>query len=168
MTAQRQEGNALRLGFATIGLAALLLCPASAALWAQGATTERIVVDRHTGLAIDGFDPVAYFTDGAPRIGEAGFEASAAGAIWRFRNASNRAAFVGHPEIYAPQFGGYDPVGIARGVPLQGNATIWLVAGQRLYLFSREDDRDAFAASPERYLAAARQQWPALIATLAD
>ncbi|WP_322515994.1 YHS domain-containing (seleno)protein [Rhodopseudomonas palustris] len=168
MTAQRQEGNALRLGFATIGLAALLLCPTGPTARAEGATTERIVVDRHTGLAIDGFDPVAYFADGAARVGAADFEASAAGAIWRFRNASNRAAFVGHPEIYAPQFGGYDPVGVARGVPLQGNARIWLVAGQRLYLFSREDDRDAFAAAPERILARARAQWPGLIATMAE
>lgn len=168
MTAQRQEGNVRRLALAMIGLAALLICPAGPAPHAQAATTERIVVDRHTGLAIDGFDPVAYFTDGKARMGVIDFEASAGGAIWRFCNESNRAAFVEHPEIYAPQFGGYDPVGIARGVPVQGNALVWLVSGQRLYLFEREESRDAFAADPQRYLAQARQQWPALLATLAE
>lgn len=146
----------------------MLLWPAGSLAWAEGATTQRIVVDRHTGLAIDGFDPVAYFTDGEARSGVADFEATAAGAIWRFRGASNRAAFLSHPGIYAPQFGGHDPVGIARGVPLRGNPTIWLISGQRLYLFSRQEDRDAFAADPERILAQAQQQWPALLATLAE
>ncbi|ABE40903.1 YHS domain-containing (seleno)protein [Rhodopseudomonas pseudopalustris] len=167
MTAQRQERNGLRPGFATIGLAALLMLPVGATQPAQATTTERVVVDRHSGLAIDGFDPVAYFTDHAPRRGDAEFEVASSGAIWRFANSSNRAAFAARPDIYAPQFGGYDPVGVSRGVPLQGNALVWLVSGQRLYLFSTEQDRDVFAADPERYLREARRQWPALLTTLA-
>ncbi|KPF95526.1 hypothetical protein IP86_18800 [Rhodopseudomonas sp. AAP120] len=167
MTAERQEGNAMRLGFATIWLAALLL---TVAPWPplRAATTERVVVDRYTGLAIDGFDPVAYFTDREARMGAADYEASASGAIWRFCNAANMAAFVANPEIYGPQFGGYDPVGIARGVPVQGNPLVWLVSGQRLFLFDREESRAAFSADPERYLKQARQQWPAVQATLAE
>lgn len=167
MTAQRQERNRIRRGFATIGVAALLLAPAPLPRL-QAATTERVVVDRYTGLAIDGFDPVAYFTDHEARMGDADYEASSGGAIWRFCNPSNMAAFVANPEIYGPQFGGYDPVGIARGVPVPGNPLVWLVSGQRLFLFAREDSRTAFAADPERYLTPARRQWPAVRATLAD
>lgn len=157
----------MRLGIPTIGLAVLLM---AAAPWPrlQAATTERVVVDRYTGLAIDGFDPVAYFTDHEPRMGAADFEASSSGAIWRFCNSSNMAAFVAHPEIYGPQFGGYDPVAIARGVPVQGNPLVWLVDGQQLFLFDREQSRAAFVADPERLLKKARQQWPAVRATLAD
>ena len=62
------------------------------------------------GLRIYGFDPVAYFTDGGPSAGPAEFEYRLAGATWRFRNEGNRAAFADHPEVYMPQFGGYDPV----------------------------------------------------------
>ena len=84
--------------------------------------------------------------------GQPEFEAFEAGAVWRFRNEGNRAYFLAHPEIYAPQFGGYDPVDLARGVTVAGNPRFWLIAGQRLYLFAHEDNRDAFAADPARFL----------------
>ena len=78
------------------------------------------------------------------------------GAVWRFRNEGNRAAFVGHPEIYGPQFGGYDPVDVARGVTVAGNPRFWLIRGQRLYLFGREEAATAFAANPEASCARCR------------
>ena len=122
----------------SIGLAAQAALPSAA----RAATTERVVVNRFSGLAIEGFDPVAYFADGEAEIGREQFEASEAGAVWRFRNEGNRASFVAHPDIYGPQFGGYDPIDLARGVTVAGNPRFWLVSGQRLYLFSREETRD--------------------------
>ena len=97
---------------------------AGSAIAAQAATTERVVVDRYTGLALGGFDPVAYFTDARPLAGQPGFEVSEAGAVWRFRNEGNRAFFLAHPEIYGPQFGGYDPTDVARGVAVAGNPQV--------------------------------------------
>src|ERR1700733_2801821 len=139
MTAQRQERNGsrpeirVRPGIALIGLLAIsvgwigpgrislswiglgALGPAEFA--AQASTTERVVVNRFSGLAIEGYDPVAYFVDARPTIGLPEFEASQAGAVWRFHNEGNRASFVAHPDIYGPQFGGYDPLDLARGKP---------------------------------------------------
>ena len=135
---------------------------------AAAATTERVVVNRYTGLAIEGFDPVAYFTDDLAEVGLPAFEASEAGAIWRFRNEGNRSSFVAHPEIYGPQFGGYDPIDLARGVICAGNPRVWLIAGQRLYLFGREENRDAFAADPAHALHDAKARWPELLQTLAQ
>jgi YHS domain-containing protein len=152
-------------GFAVLAAVFALMGPVSAVL---GATTERIVVNRYSGLAIEGFDPVAYFTDARPVRGLPDFEAAEAGAVWRFRNASNRDAFAAHPEIYAPQFGGYDPVDIARGVTLAGNPLFFMVSGQRLYLFGREESLKAFAADPARYLREAGSRWPELLRTLAQ
>jgi hypothetical protein len=134
----------------------------------QAATTERVIVNRYTGLAIEGFDPVAYFVDARAVVGLPEFEASQAGAVWRFRNEGNRASFVAHPDIYGPQFGGYDPVDLARGVTYAGNPRFWLIAGQRLYLFGREENRDAFAAEPERFQSEASSRWPALEQQLAQ
>jgi hypothetical protein len=142
--------------------------PAWLAVAAHAATTERIVVNRYTGLAIEGFDPVAYFVDGRPEIGLEDFEASQAGAVWRFHNEGNRASFVAHPEIYGPVFGGYDPTGVARGVTLAGNPRFWLISGQRLYLFDREETRDAFAADAQRVLREAGARWPELERDLAE
>jgi len=165
MTAERQEingsgpGTGLRPGIALIGLLAVLAGLPSLAV-AQ--TTERVIVNRYSGLAIEGYDPVAYFVDARAEPGRPEFEASQAGAVWRFRNEGNRASFVAHPEIYGPQFGGYDPVDLARGITYGGTPRLWLVVGQRLYLFGREQHRDAFAADPAGILREARARWPAL------
>lgn len=134
---------------------------------AQAATTEQVIVNRYTGLAIEGYDPVAYFTDAVAELGLADFEAAEAGAVWRFRNEGNRASFVAHPEIYGPQFGGYDPTDLARGVTVAGNPRLWLLAGQRLYLFGHEDNRDAFVADPAHVLQEANHRWPELRRNLA-
>jgi hypothetical protein len=135
---------------------------------ARAATTERVVVNRFTGLAIEGYDPVGYFVDARPEVGLQDFEASQAGAVWRFRNEGNRASFVAHPEIYGPQFGGYDAVDLARGVTVAGNPRFFQIAGQRLYLFSREENRDSFAADPARVLREANARWPQLEQNLAQ
>jgi hypothetical protein len=167
MTAQRQERNGWRPGIAFIGLLAGLGVLAGPDFAARASTTEQVIVNRYTGLAIEGYDPVAYFTDALAERGLPGFEASEAGAVWRFRNEGNRASFVAHPEIYGPQFGGYDPTDLARGVTVAGNPRFWLLAGQRLYLFGREENRDAFAANPARLLREASARWPQLLQNLA-
>lgn len=155
----------MRPGIALIGRLVCLLAGiwlGCAALPVDAATTERIVVNRFSGVAIEGFDPVAYFVDGGPEQGTAEFEANLWGVVWRFRNEGNRASFLAHPEIYGPQFGGYDPADIARGVTTAGNPRFFVISAQRLYLFSREANRDAFAADPDRFLYDLGKRWPAL------
>ena len=152
-----------------LGIACLAVLAVMAALCGEaGALTERLVVNRHTGLAIDGFDPVAYFTDAEAVKGLPDIEAGAAGAVWRFRNEANRTEFLAHQDIYGPRFGGYDPVDVARGKAIAGRPQLWLVSGERLYLFSREENRTAFAADPAAILKQADATWPALVDTLAD
>ena len=165
MTVQRQERYGRGLGLDVIVLAILLLvgpcvtCPDFAA---DAATTERVVNSRISGLAIDGFDPVAYFVNGRPVLGLPEFEAWQQGVVWRFHNEGNRANFLAHPEVYGPRFGGYDAVEVARGVTVAGNPRFWAIAGERLYLFGFEANRDAFAADPKRFLKRANARWPAL------
>jgi hypothetical protein len=166
MTAQRQtaqwrqsKGRRLRVVFFAL-LAGI--CVVWAGFAAHAATTERVVVNRFTGLAIEGFDPVAYFVDRHPELGLPEYEAAEAGAVWRFRNEGNRASFVDHPEVYGPQFGGYDPIDVARGVTFAGNPRFWVISGEQLYLFGLEASRDAFAADPQPYLRQADARWPQL------
>lgn len=129
------------------------------------AAEDRIVVDPNSGLALSGADPVAYFTDGKPVFGRPELEVSEFGTVWRFRNAGNKAAFIAHPEVYRPQFGGYDPVAIGRGLSVRGHPLIWSVTGERLYLFYSEVDRAAFLAEPDRIIAAAERRWPEVART---
>jgi hypothetical protein len=130
------------------------------------AVTERVVTSARTGLAIDGIDPVAYFTDSKPLEGRPEYEYRHLGAIWRFRNDGNRAAFAQSPDVYAPRYGGYDPVAIARGVAVAGNPLLWVVSGQRLYLFFSNEAQMQFIADHSRIAAEADAHWPAVAATL--
>ena len=124
------------------------------------------MVDWHTGLAIDGYDPVAFFTDGKPMPGSANFELRYGGAVWRFTNVGNRAAFAAQPDIYMPQYGGYDPIGVARGVAVAGNPNVWLIAGERLFLFYDARPARKFATDADRVIGAADRKWPTCSATL--
>jgi hypothetical protein len=126
----------------------------------RAATDARIVVNAHTGLAISGFDPVAYFTDAKPKFGRPDLELRLDGAVWRFRNEGNRAAFAEHPKIYMPRFGGYDPVAIARGNSVPGHPLFWAVTGERLYLFYSAKARADFLADPGRIIERATRKWP--------
>jgi len=171
MTLQRQERSRRYLTTAPFALLAGFLIAflvSVAPLESQAATTERIVTNRFTGLAIEGFDPVAYFVEGRPVRGLPDFEAALFGAVWRFHNEGNKASFLAHPDIYGPQFGGYDPIDVARGVTLAGNPLFWVISAQRLYLFGMEANRDAFAADPEHVLRQANKRWPALESDLAE
>lgn len=84
----------------------LLFIGAGALLWASG-THEGRINTTSTGVAIDGYDPVAYFTQGAAVPGDAEYAYRWDDAIWHFSSADHRDHFIADPESYAPAFGGY-------------------------------------------------------------
>jgi len=139
---------------------AALVAPAAAVERMAGVTTERVVVDAMTGLAIGGYDPVAYFEQGKAVEGRDGFEATWDGAIWRFANAGDRDAFKDTPDLYAPQYGGHCVTSAAKGVPAEGDPLIFAIAGGRLYLFRGETERQEWLKAPERLTSAAEANWP--------
>jgi hypothetical protein len=165
MTTARQFGKEKPAPIAVFALVLCLLAGAPLATLAGG-MTERIVVDRFTGLAIGGYDPVAFYTDAKPVPGSPDFELPYGGAVWRFTNFGNRAAFAARPDVYMPRFGGYDPVGVAHGVAVAGRPDIWLISGGRLFLFYDSHRLDSFAADPERIADTAERRWPAVLSTL--
>jgi len=149
-------------------LTALILGLSAIGSLLYAATTERVVVDRHTGLAIYGIDPVGYFTNRKPTAGRENFELRHAGAVWRFDNEGNRAAFAADPEVYMPQFGGYDPVGVALGVARPGTPALWVVSDQRLYLFYTADARATFLSDPAAVIGGATARWSAVKSELSE
>jgi YHS domain-containing protein len=144
----------------------MLAVAVPAATRVTAATTERVVNDYHTGLAIDGVDPVGYFTDATPLFGRADFEYRYAGVVWRFRNEGNKAAFVENPDVYMPRYGGYDAVALGRSVALPGNPMIWAIVGQHLYLFYSDEARAQFVAKPDEAIVLADSKWPAVVGSL--
>jgi hypothetical protein len=158
MTAARQQRKPSPLIRLLLGivLSGGILSP----LGSRAATDYQLAVNPETGLAISGFDPVAYFTDGKAMFGRPDIEFKLDGSVWRFSNEGNRGAFARHPEVYAPRFGGYDPVAIGRDRSVPGHPLFWAVVGQRLYLFYSEKSRAAFLADPGRIIDTAERKWP--------
>jgi len=132
------------------------------------AAAERIVTDRHTGLAIYGVDPVAFHTKKKPTEGKPEFELRHSGAIWRFENEGNRAAFIRDTAIYLPRYGGYDPIGVARGVGTAGYPALFSVVENRLYLFYTAEAQKIFLADPHAAIAAADARWPEVMKDLPE
>ena len=155
---------AVRAGFAIYAGVAFVV--ALGGLSSRAEANEQVVVNWHTGLAISGYDPVAYFTDRKPVEGSPDFELRYGGAIWRFANIGNRAAFAARPDVYMPQYGGYDPLGVAHGLAVAGNPNAWLIASSRLFLFYNDDRRAKFVADPNRVIGPAERKWPEVQRTL--
>ncbi len=164
MTAAPQQRKSLLARWLALGIGifgAIFLFPAIGAV-----PSDPIVVNALTGLAISGFDPVAYFSEAKPKLGRPDMELRLDGVIWRFENEGNRAALAAHPEVYMPRFGGYDPVAIARGTSVAGHPLIWVVIAERLYLFYDAEARAAFLAEPRAILDRATRKWPAVLRTI--
>ena len=87
-----------------------------------------------TGLALRGYDPVAYFTDGKPVVGDYTITTQYEGATYRFASDEHRALFVQDPVKYLPQYGGFCAFGAAQGVKVDGDPTVWDIVGGKLYL----------------------------------
>ncbi len=86
------------------------------------------------GVAVGGYDPVAYVTDGRPVQGKPEFTLEHLGAVWRFASAANLEAFKADPAKFAPQYGGYCAFAVANGYTAKGDPEAWTIAGGKLYL----------------------------------
>jgi hypothetical protein len=86
-------------------------------------------------LAIQGYDPVAYFTDGKPTRGTRDFEVQWDEHVYRFASAQHRDLFKADPVRYAPQFGNYCAMALALGNIVKADPENWLISDNKLYVF---------------------------------
>ncbi len=67
------------------------------------------------GVIIDGYDPVAFFTESKPVKGSANFQSTHDGAIYHFASADNKNRLDENPEKYKVQFGGWCAYAVSLG-----------------------------------------------------
>ena len=108
-------------------------------------------------LALQGYDPVAYFTDGKASKGTEKYQVSWDGARYQFVTPEHRQAFRREPDKFEPQFSSLCTLGLAAGKRVAADPEAWLVMDGSLYLFSSIDARDKFLQSPADYLAKAER-----------
>ncbi len=138
-------------------LAAVIIC--LAALAAQAAEAVNTTADN---VAIQGYDPVAYFTEGRPIEGDPAIAHEWQGALWQFATPEHRALFAESPEKYAPRYGGFcsGAMSVGRKAPIDPEA--WVIIEDKLYLAFSTDAIDRFAANADATIPAADGHWQVL------
>lgn len=115
------------------------------------------------GVAIQGYDPVAFFTDSRPVKGNPQFQSEFRGAKYYFVSAEHKATFDKEPAKYEPQFGGYCAYGASRGHKAPIKIEAWQIVNERLLMQYDLDVNDKFNQDQLGNLRKADQNWPDLV-----
>ncbi|HEY6877672.1 MAG TPA: YHS domain-containing (seleno)protein [Polyangiales bacterium] len=119
-----------------------------------------VLVNRdHHGLALEGYDPVAYFTDGQPVLGSADITAVHLGASYHFASEDHRWLFLREPERYLPAFGGFCGYAASVGRISPADPRHWQILEGRLIVQHDQAAFDLFNAAPALNLASAERHW---------
>lgn len=116
-----------------------------------------------SGVAIQGYDPVAFFTDNRPVKGNPQFQSDYHGAKYYFASAEHKTAFDQEPNKYEPQFGGYCAYGASRGNKAPVKIEAWQIVNGRLLMQYDLDVKSDFNKDQQGNLRKADQNWPGLI-----
>ncbi|MDP3294598.1 MAG: YHS domain-containing (seleno)protein [Nevskia sp.] len=139
-----------------VGLSSAMIAGAASAVFAPG------------GVAIRGYDPVAYFVDGKPTPGRDEFATDWMGAKWKFASQANLDRFKAEPAKYAPQYGGYCAYGTAKGHLAPTEPSAWSVVDGKLYLNYNEKVSKLWQKDIPGYKAAADRQYSGLLKAPAE
>lgn len=119
-------------------------------------------VDRH-GIGINGYDPVAYFTDAKAVKGNPAISSSTDGVIYYFATPEHKASFDANPAKYEPQFGGFCAYGLSRNSLVEIDPTAFQIVNGRLLLQYSKGIMFKFNKDAAANLQKADQNWPILL-----
>jgi YHS domain-containing protein len=116
-----------------------------------------------SGVGIQGYDPVAYFTDNKAVKGDAQFQSTANGVVYWFASADHKAAFDANPAKYEPLFGGFCAWAVSKGYTAQVDPNAFQVVDGRLFLQYSLKIRDGFSKDTAGNLKKAEANWPGIV-----
>jgi YHS domain-containing protein len=122
-------------------------------------STSPINVDAQ-GLALRGYDPVAYFEDGKPTRGARNLSASYGGARYLFTSELHRKLFLENPRKYIPQYGGFCAVGTSHGEKVDVDPETGKIVNGKLYLNNGPKAQEIFDHDTRSTISRANQNWP--------
>lgn len=143
-------------------IAAVLLLPVAGTIVRPALAAEPEVF-APGGLAISGYDPVAYFTDGRPVMGKSRHALRWRGATWYFATAAAMEAFEMNPSAYAPRYGGYCAYAMSKGAVASTVPEAFTIHGGRLYLNYSTEVRAIWSEDIPGNIARADQNWPSAL-----
>lgn len=112
-----------------------------------------------TGLALQGYDPVAYFTQGEATKGSYKITASHNDATYWFSSEEHKATFEANPEAYVPEYGGYCAFGAAMGFKFDGDPEHWKIVDGELYLNLSKDIQERWSKDIPGFIQQADNNW---------
>lgn len=115
------------------------------------------------GVAVGGYDPVAYFTEGKPVMGSKDITLQHEGVTWRFTSVANRDAFKADPSKFAPQFGGYCAYAVSQGYTAKGDPQAWSIVGGRLFLNYNKSVRRDWEKASSTLIPKGDANWPKVL-----
>lgn len=118
------------------------------------------------GVAIQGYDTVAYFTQKNAIKGLSAYQVKWSGTVWFFSSAQDERRFVANPRKYAPQYGGHCALSVANGSHADGAGDAWTVLDDKLYLNNSKDVRSVWLEDASRNIYWAERAWPQIKAQL--
>jgi YHS domain-containing protein len=127
------------------------------------AVAEKPEIYAVDGVALGGYDVVAYFKDAKPVKGSAQFSAQWKGATWHFASAANRDAFKADPANYVPQYGGYCAFGASQGYAVKTEPDAWKIVDGKLYLNYNTQVRTRWEQDIPGFIKAADENWPGIL-----
>lgn len=116
-----------------------------------------------SNVAVGGYDPVAYFTDGHPVRGNAQFKTTYQGYEYRFASAEHLTAFRANPARYLPQYGGYCAWAISQNHTAPGDPNYWRIVDGKLYLNYNADIQHRWEANIPGFIRDANANWPRVL-----
>jgi YHS domain-containing protein len=116
-----------------------------------------------SGVAVGGYDPVAYFTAGKPVQGSEKATLRYDGVTWRFASAENRTMFEANPTKYAPQYGGYCAYAVSQGHTAKAEPDAWTIYEGKLYLNYDKSVQAKWAKDIPGYVKKADANWPGVL-----
>ncbi len=123
----------------------------------------QIYTNSSTGIAINGYDPVAYFTAGKPVEGLPKFSTQWRGAKWHFSSEANKAKFIAAPQKYAPQYGGYCAFAVSYGSTATTVPQAWSIVDNKLYLNNSLGVRSRWKTDIPGHIKRANANWPGVL-----
>jgi len=110
-------------------------------------------------VALKGYDPISYFTDGKPEKGSSEFTFAFDDTTYWFKNAEHRDKFIADPERYAPQFDGFCTLLLSRGLKVEADPEAWTITNGKLYVFSGKGGVPKFQEQPVAIAEKAGENW---------
>lgn len=118
------------------------------------------LISKGTGAVINGYDPVAYFTEGKAVKGNPAISAVYENGTFFFTSIANRDAFQKNPASYMPQYGGYCAyAAAAKDSLVEIDPTAWKIVDGKLYLNYDKDIQADWAKNQAAYIKQADANW---------